>query len=69
MKIVKPKFPSVHVTFSGCDGNSFMMIGKVVIAMRRSGIADDDIERFKEEAKNGDYDHCIQTCMAWVEVE
>jgi hypothetical protein len=38
-------------------------------AMRRCGIDEDAITEFKKEAESGDYDHAIQTAMAYVEVD
>jgi hypothetical protein len=37
--------------------------------MRSAKLPDDEIKQFQDEALSGDYDHLLQTCMAWVEVE
>jgi len=50
------------------DGNAFAIIGRVRTALRRAGRAD-LVEEFTTEAMAGDYDHLIQTCLKYVEVE
>jgi hypothetical protein len=37
--------------------------------MRGAGIPKDEIDAFFTEAKSGDYDHLLQTCVRWFEVE
>ena len=69
MNSTKPKFPNVHVKFSDSNGNVFVLIGNTMTAMRRCGIDEDAITAFKKEAESGDYDHAIQTAMAYVEVD
>jgi len=67
-KTVEPKYPEIEVCFSEIDGNAFMLLGSVRRAMRKAGIDAAKIEEFADEAKSGDYDHLIQTCMAWVTI-
>jgi hypothetical protein len=38
-------------------------------ALLRSGVPNKRRQQFYEEATAGDYDHLLQTVMAWVEVE
>lgn len=65
----QPKFPNVHVTLVGQDGNAMMMIGAVREALRRQGkVSPEEIEQFTNEATSGDYDNVIRTCYEWVEV-
>lgn len=64
----EPKYPDIEVQLSGEDGNAFSIIGRVCKAMRRAGVPKDTIDKFTEEATDGDYDHLLQTCMKWVEV-
>jgi len=61
-----PKYPDIEVQLSGEDGNVFFIIGRVRKAMRRAGIPAAEIEVFTDEAKSGDYDNALQTCMKWV---
>lgn len=64
-----PKYPHITVELSGGSGNAFAIIGGVSKALLRAGVAAEEIETFKTEAKSGDYDHVIQTAMRTVVVE
>ena len=44
-------------------------MGQVTRALRHEGVEKEEIDQFMQEAMSGDYDHLLQTCMAWVEVE
>ena len=57
----------VAVQLSGTDGNAFAVIGAVTKALKRGGHTD-LVEKFTKEAMSGDYDHLLQTAMAYVEV-
>lgn len=50
------------------DGNVFFIMGKAVREARRAGWSEEKIEKFKEDAMSGDYDHALQTCMEYFEV-
>ncbi len=63
------KYPSIEVKLVGEDGNAFAILGRVSKAMRRGGVEKSEIDEFMKEATSGDYDHLLQTCMEWVEVE
>lgn len=63
------RYPDVHVSLTGGDGNAYAIIVRAKRAMRREGIHPAMIEAFRDEAMSGDYDHLIRTCMAWVTVE
>ncbi len=58
----------IRVRLVGEDGNAFAIIGRVRSALRRGGRAD-LIEVFTHEAMAGDYDHVIQTCLRYVDIE
>ena len=60
------KYPNVTVQLSGEDGNAFFIIARVGEALKRAGILQKEINAFRKEATSGDYDHVLQTCMAWV---
>ena len=66
--MVDVKYPEITVELLGGDGNAFMILGKMQQALRRGGVSQEKIDEFKKEAKSGDYDHLLQTCMEWVEV-
>lgn len=61
-----PKYPNVLVHLSGEDGNAFFILGRTVKAMRKAKVTEEEIDSFLAEAKAGDYDHLLQTVMAWV---
>jgi hypothetical protein len=61
------KFPDVQVQLTGEDGNAFVIIGRVSNALKRAGHREAASE-FMTEAMSGDYDHVLQTCMAYVDV-
>jgi len=63
-----PKYPGVHVTLTGSDGNAFAILGAVRAALKRAGIAKAERDAFFAEATAGDYDHLLQTAMRWVDV-
>ena len=52
----------------GQDGNVFLILGKAARAAKRAGWSQEKIDKFMEEAKSGDYDHVLQTCMEYFDV-
>jgi hypothetical protein len=60
------RYPDVEIQLTGEGGNGFLIVGKVASALRRAGVT--DVVEFTTEATAGDYDHLLQTVMAWVEV-
>jgi len=60
----KPK-----LQLSGSDGNAFMVIGKAIGVARRAGWSQEKIEKFRLEAMKGNYDHLLQTCMEYFDVD
>ena len=63
------KYPHIKVNLSDCSGNAFMIVGKVGREMRNSGVHNDAIEYFIQDASKGDFDDLLQTCMQWVNIE
>lgn len=59
------KYPRVHVRLTGGDGNAFFILGRCQGAARKAGVPDDEIKAFMNEAKAGDYNHLLATCMRW----
>lgn len=60
----KPK-----LKLSGEDGNAFMILGRAIHKARQSGWTEDEIEKFRVEAMDGDYDHLLKTCTEHFDVE
>ena len=63
-----PKYPDISVQLTGEDGNAFAVIASVSKALKRGGAGPDEVASFRTQALDGDYDHVLQTCMAWVDV-
>lgn len=57
----------VQVKLVGEDGNAFAIMGRVIYALRRGGHAA-LVAGFMKEARSGDYDHLLRTCMKYVHV-
>lgn len=63
------RYPDVTVELTGIEGNAGSVMGAVSRALRRAGVPSAEIDEFRSECMSGDYDHLLQTCMAWVAVE
>lgn len=59
---------NIDVELVGDNGNAFVILAKVIKALRRANVSKSDIEDFQNEATSGDYDHLLATCMKWVNV-
>lgn len=64
-----PKYPNVHVQLVGQDGNAFMILGLCQRAAARAGLEKSEIDIFMQEAQSGDYNHLLNTCMEWFDVD
>ena len=53
------KFPQVEVQLTQQDGNAFVIMGRVGMAMRRAGISSADIDAYRTEAMSGSYDNVL----------
>ena len=62
------RYPNISVKLTGIDGNAFMILGTMMRALRRARLPQEELDLFMNEAKSGDYDHLLQTCMKWVDV-
>ncbi len=62
------KYPEITVKLSGTDGNAFAILGKVQNALRIANVPASEIKEFMKEATSKDYDHLVQTAMAYVNV-
>ncbi len=66
--MVTPKYPEIQVELVGQDGNAFAIMAAVSKALRRAGVAAQEIDAYRAESMSGDYDHLLQTAMRSVEV-
>ena len=64
MKDTKPKLKLI-----GADGNAFNLLGLARRDAKRAGWPQAKIDEFFQEATSGDYDHLLQTCMKYFDVE
>ena len=64
-----PRYPDVHVQLTGLDGNAYSILGRCSREARRAGVDDAEVKGFIHEATSGDYDHLLQTCMRWFDVD
>ncbi len=55
------------VKLTGQDGNAFNLLGLVRKAILKSS-QPELADAFMSDATSGDYDHLLQTCMRYVEV-
>ena len=60
------KYPNIRIASNGLVGDRTTVIGKIEKAMYLSGVSKEDIALFDSEAKTGDYDQFLRTCMNWV---
>ena len=60
-----PKYPQIRVKLVGEDGNAFAILGHCQRAARKAYLPEDEIKAFIAEAKSGDYNHLLTTCMRW----
>lgn len=59
----KPK-----VKLIGEDGNAFLIIGKVLKALKRAGL-EHLCKEYTDKATSGDYDNLLAVTMEYVDVE
>ncbi len=63
------KYPDITVQLIGEDGNAIAIVQRVTRALRRGGVSPEEVAEFRKQALSGDYDHVLNTCMEWVDVE
>jgi hypothetical protein len=59
------KFPEKNLV--GCDGNAYGVMAFTIKELERAGNSKEVIERYKDEAKSGDYDHLLMVSIAYLE--
>lgn len=65
---MKPKFPDVKVKLTGTDGNAFVIMGRVIDAMRKAGVSSEGVQAYRDAAMAGDYDNLLRVTMETVDV-
>lgn len=61
--------PKPRVILLGADANAFRVLALCNKAAQQAGWSAERIAEFQKEAKAGDFDHLIQTCMKHFEVD
>ena len=51
------------------DGNAFFIIGRARDVAKKAGWSEGRIGKFVKEAMDGNYDHLLQICMEYFDVE
>ena len=46
-----------------------MVLGLCQRAANKAGLSKAEIDEFMNEAKSGDYNHLLATCMAWFDID
>lgn len=64
-----PKHPEINIELAGQDGNAFSILGRVIRAMRKAGLSNEEIVQFQDEATSSDYENLLITVMEWVSVD
>ncbi len=59
---------NVRVKLIGEDGNAFLILGKVIKALRQNGHSD-LADQYQQEATSADFDNLLRVTMAYVEVD
>ena len=59
---VKPR-----VQLAGLDGNAYSIMGRVKNALEKAGLGE-QVPKFLEEVKSGDYDNLLQVCLKYTDV-
>ena len=62
------KYPAVKVKLSSNDGNAFAVLSACKYEAKKAGLKHDQIKEFMDEAISGDYDHLLQTCMKYFDI-
>ena len=61
--LIKPE-----VQFTGNDGNAMSIMANCSRELRRAGNSSEIVDAYMKESMSGNYDHVLQTAMAYCEV-
>lgn len=67
--MMQPRYPEISIKLVGEDGNAFAILGKCRAVMPAHGLSPEEIDAFFAEASSGDYNHLLQVCLRWFDVE
>ena len=62
--------PKPEITLLGQDGNVFVIIGRCMKVLEKSGLYnDEELKEIRAEFMSGDYDKALQTAMKYCDVD
>lgn len=64
-----PKYPEIKVQLSNQDGNAFAVLGCCMREAKAAGLSKEEVDLFRQEAMESDYDHLIHTAMRWFDCD
>lgn len=62
------KFEKPRVVLTGTDGNAYAIMAKIKKALMENGLQN-KVKEFLDEATSGNYDHLIETCFKYADIE
>jgi len=63
------KHPNITVKLTGTDSNAFFILANCQKAAKEAGLSRVEIDKFTEQATDGDYNHLLATCQKWFNIE
>ena len=66
MSNIKVKKPTVKLT--GEDGNAYVIMAKVELALMDAGYTNEETRKYLNECDAGDYDNLLAVTRRWVKV-
>jgi hypothetical protein len=66
---MQTKYPHITAILTDINGNAFAILGACRKAAERARLPQEEIDIFYAEATSGDYNHLIQTCMRWFNID
>lgn len=67
--IPNPKPILILGALDGPDGNAFVILGRAHDALKNAGCSKEQMDAFQKEATSGDYEHLLDTCDDWFELQ
>ena len=62
------RYPDVFVQLTGLDGNAVSIMGRVVDALKKADVSQEEIDEYYAQSTSCDYDNLLRTAAEWVSV-
>ena len=62
------RYPDVFVQLTGEDGNAISIMGRVMDALKKADVSQEEIDEYYAQSTSGDYDNLLRTAAEWVSV-